>query len=158
MKATILSGVPGSGKSTYGESLITYQLASPPVIGEIYSADHYFTNPYTGEYNFDPAKLGAAHSSCLLGFIGATSAHSPRVIVDNTNTTAVEIAPYYQVALAYGYDVEIVTVMVNHGDLAKCAERNKHGVPLKSIIRMADNIKRRVLPPYWNHRTIEATF
>jgi predicted kinase len=150
MKVTILSGVPGSGKSTYSTS-------NP---GLIVSADDYFTDRYTGEYKFDATKLGAAHGACLRAFVThvAVSSAGMDIFVDNTNTTAVEIAPYYAVALAYGYQVEILTVLVKPEDLPRCAERNKHGVPLKSIERMAENIYRRKLQPFWNARMIDATF
>jgi len=80
------------------------------------------------------------------------------VICDNTNTTAVEIAPYYAVAAAYGYQVEIVTFYAPKDKLPLCAERNRHSVPLKSIQRMAENIDRRHLPHYWNHKVIQTTF
>lgn len=147
MKVTILSGVPGSGKSTIANSLSGVVICS---------ADDYFV--VNGNYQFDPSQLPKAHSSCLRSFINALGDGCPSVVCDNTNTTAVEIAPYYAVAVAYGYQVEIVTVMVADDKLGLCAERNKHQVPLKSIQRMTENIKRRKLQPYWNARTVEATF
>ena len=38
---------------------------------QVFSADHYFTDRQTGEYRFDPSKLGVAHSRCLRGYINA---------------------------------------------------------------------------------------
>lgn len=136
----ILSGISGSGKSTYAKML---QLDL--VNAQIVSADNYFM--VDGEYKFDPRKLGEAHSSCLRAFIEHLSSWQQTVIVDNTNTTVLEIAPYYAVGKAYGAKVKLITVEV---DPVVAAKRNAHGVNLATCERMARNLAERKLPPYWD--------
>lgn len=115
-----------------------------------------------GVYQFVPGKLGEAHAACMRLFIAylsqATHPHfnpvgkEPIVIVDNTNTTVVEIAPYYSVAKAFGYDVEIVLFDV---DPQVCTKRNTHDVPWKSIVAMHDRIQRLQKPHFWDVKWTE---
>lgn len=137
----ILRGLPGSGKST-----LARVLRGPE--GVVFAADDYFSRP-DGSWVFDPVMLGAAHAKCLRDFVCAIQAHAPRVIVDNTNSTNLEAAPYVQLSLAYGYNTRIV--MVRHESVVSCAARTIHGVPLSTIQRMADNLEEalRTAPPYW---------
>jgi predicted kinase len=151
VKVVIMQGVPGSGKSSYVKSL-------RPVATVVCSADTFFESwsPETGAtYNFDPSKLGEAHGECLLSFVDAmeyANQDGDTVVVDNTNTTAMEIAPYMALANAYGCEVEIVRVQC---DPEIAAARNIHGVPLASIRRMADNIANFHAPPFWRFKLTE---
>lgn len=137
MKVIILSGIPGAGKSTYAER--RYPDAY------VVSADSYFM--VDGEYRFDPAGLPAAHGACLRDFTRALQAHEhATLVVDNTNISVAEIAPYAALALAYGADLRIVTV---NADPENAWARNVHGVPAQSIRRMFDALNKRELPPWW---------
>ena len=147
LQCTILSGPSGAGKSTFIKKEI-YQESV------VLSADHFFM--VDGEYKFDPTKLSEAHNSCLRKFIAACQEgeaakrldkESPLVVVENTNTTVEEIAPYYSVAKAFGYEVELVTL---HTPVELATKRNVHGVPFKSVQAMQDRIAARKLPPFWN--------
>jgi predicted kinase len=141
----IMSGVPGSGKSTYARSIAA---AISATNAKIVSADDCFTKP-NGTYDFHARDLPAAHAACLRAFNGALRdmrSSNDLLVVDNTNTTAVEIAPYYALATAYGNAVHIVTLEC---DPAVAAARNTHDVSLASIERMAAQIRDRRLPPYW---------
>ena len=100
-----------------------------------------------GKYHFDPSLLGEAHSQCLRDFIAGCLRQDPAILIDNTNTTTEEIAPYYAVANAYSYKVTLVTFKV---DLEEASKRNTHGVPLKSIQAMDARINQRKLPHHWN--------
>lgn len=138
MEVIIMVGTPGSGKSTY-----TSRRYPAPIVC---SADHFFERE--GEYKFDPSKLPEAHAACLRKFASHVALQAfSTIIVDNTNTTEVEIAPYYALAKAYGYNVKIVRM--------KCAPevahaRNVHGVPLPAIKAMMDRIGRMRLPLFWD--------
>lgn len=130
MRVIIMQGVPGSGKITWAQSVEGANVT-------IVSADHFFENPITGEYRFNPAKLGDAHASCMRDFLSTLM--DPHglddiVIVDNTNIMIDQMSPYYLVARAYGVPVEIVRVKC---DPAIAADRNSHGVPRETVLRMA---------------------
>lgn len=145
MKVIIMSGVPGSGKSTFTKSL------KGDVV--ICSADNYFLDE-NGVYNFNPSKLGEAHGSCLHRFTrnlitmrDRTWAKDTTLVVDNTNTSALEMAPYVALAAAFEVECELVTVLC---DPHKAHARNTHGVPLQGVLRMDAAIRSRELPPFWN--------
>jgi hypothetical protein len=142
MKVYIYSGVPGSGKST----LVREHHAGAIVC----SADHHFTDD-DGVYRFDPTQLPEAHGACLRKFAGYAAIGGPGdpdLVVDNTNTTVAEIAPYAALALAYGHELLVVTVEC---DPAVAAARNTHGVPEAAVKRMAASLAARQLPPWWKH-------
>jgi len=134
-----MQGIAGSGKSTFVARIADH----PGAV--VLSADHYFEKG--GEYRFDPSKLVDAHAECMRHFIEAIHLQSCLVVVDNTNTTAVEIAPYYSVAKAYGAEVEIVSVSC---DPEVGAARNTHGAPLAVCKAMAQRIAECSIPPYWD--------
>lgn len=148
MKVVILCGISGSGKSTYIENYFPSAL--------VLSADNYFMK--NREYKFDPSLLGAAHDDCFSRFMNVVTAHPlelPLLVVDNTNTSAFEVAPYYRVAETVGCDVEIIII---DADLEKAAARNVHGVPLQSVksqharlLTLHDQ-----LPPWWKVRHVPA--
>ena len=139
-KVTILRGIPGSGKSTY------IKINHPKAV--VVSADHYFTDD-EGNYRFDPTWLKDAHQACLREFTKCVHDGCVEVVVDNTNVSESEIAPYYALAEAHNYKVEIVTLVANP-DLAH--KRNVHGVPKPIIDKMHSGIFG--LPPWWNHRVV----
>jgi predicted kinase len=146
MKVIITSGIPGSGKST----LIKNEFSG----AEVVSADSFFTDR-NGNYNFDVTKLGEAHAACMRRFIHILSNRYDTddvLVVDNTNTTSEEIAPYYSVAKAYGASVELITLVC---DPELAAERNVHGVPLAGCRAMAHRIMQRRLPPFWDMKQRE---
>ena len=142
MKVIVLQGVPGSGKSTYAKKLEG---------AVICSADHYFVKLGEGTYKFDPAHLPKAHGECLREFVGALQSKKSLVVVDNTNTTSEEVAPYMQLANAYGYEAEIVRI---EGDPSVCAQRNTHGVSVQKVLEMAARIATFKKPPYWKLVTV----
>lgn len=119
----IVRGLPGSGKSTFANSLIEVSEKCVKV-----EADDYFINA-AGEYVFDPSKLKDAHADCL-----ARAAHYVRqwrtVIVCNTFSRRWEFAPYVQLADDYGFPCHVLTMNGNH--------RNVHGVPDNVIERMRE--------------------
>lgn len=139
----IMQGVSGAGKSTLSDLSTAF----------VVSADRYFMHGF--EYRFDPSNLGEAHSECLREFVTAINDELGFIVVDNTNTTPVEVAPYYALASAYGYDVVIKYIPCE--DLNVAAARNRHGVPLKTIEQQAKRIENfaKHMPPWWNRETVE---
>jgi predicted kinase len=135
----VLSGISGSGKSTYAgedEGCI------------VVSADRFFMSD--GVYTFDPEKLSDAHSACMASFIVACQAGWGTIIVDNTATTALEIAPYMLVAQSFGYSPEVRTLRcANAAEVAACAARNRHHVPMHVIALQHERLCSRTLPPWW---------
>ena len=156
MKVILMSGIPGSGKSTYVERLIREDSEKKFCIC---SADHYFQTDSSGrydpeaEYRFDTSKLQQAHAACLRKFVdeivpgSKNSSWADVIVVDNTNTTAMELSPYVQIAMAYNVPVEIVTI---NCDPHSAAERNLHGVSYQACSRMNANIQNRAIPTFWN--------
>lgn len=151
MRVYILRGVPGCGKTTYARRL----QESNPEGTVIISADNYFMRD--GVYRFDPSQLHTAHNECLRAYAEyVTRGNSPgreieSLIVDNTNLSVAEIAPYYALALAYGHR-DVAVYNVNRRATAdECYARNAHGVSLDTFCRMAntfaDNHHR--FPPWW---------
>lgn len=155
MKVILMSGIPGSGKTSYVDRLVR---EDPDSKFCICSADHYFQTDSNGKYDqdeeyvFDPSKLADAHSSCMKKFIeeivpgSKTSSWADVIVVDNTNSTAMELSPYVQIAMAYGVPVEIITI---NCDPHSAAERNIHGVSYQTCSRMDANIRNRAIPTFW---------
>jgi hypothetical protein len=66
----IMRGVSGSGKSTWIANKIRELerlrlFVQPPVRTAVCSADDFFVHPSTGNYVYDPRKIGEAHMSCM---------------------------------------------------------------------------------------------
>ena len=139
-KAIILTGLPGSGKSTIAEQLVAAGAAAC-------SADYYFIKE--GVYRYVPAEIGLAHAHCMRKFIehiGGNTGLGADIVVDNTNTTSVEIAPYVAVANAFGWEHEILRVEC---DPEVAFARQTHGVSRATFHHMERNL-RQPLPPWWN--------
>jgi len=141
----ILSGLSGSGKSTWARA----KASASGSEYRICSADHYFIDPTTGEYNFNYRKLGEAHSQCFRLTSEALQQAVPMVFVDNTNLTAIDIAPYVAIGGAYGYDVRIVLISTTL-TLEELAERNTHQVSLRTLQGQHRKQQAFCIPLYWN--------
>lgn len=82
----VLSGLPGCGKS-----YVAHQLYAGYVNSRVVSADN-----LVDYENFSPDQLAPAHQGCFRAFLAATQLErAPLVVVDNTNLSAAEVAPYY---------------------------------------------------------------
>lgn len=140
-----MRGVSGSGKST-----VARQLAAGEVGAIIVSADSYFETPEG--YKWESGKLSEAHGHCFRLFMAAVNAGAELVVVDNTNRSSLEIAPYMMAAQAFGYEAAIVEV---HCDPQEAAARNVHNVPVESVEKMARRMEGEHLPPWWNVVRVE---
>ena len=125
----LVRGVPGTGKSTFGELLA--------LVGEgrvrHLEADQFFC--VSGQYRFDPAKLHAAHKWCQEETQLAMLQKYPLIVVTNTFTRNKEMNPYRNFAATLGYRVTILSVERLHPPCA-LAHRNVHGVPEHKIVEM----------------------
>lgn len=139
----ILQGVSGSGKSTFARDV--EQRLERRTMVTVCSADSYFEQD--GQYRFDVAKLGDAHATCFRDFCDNLSWGTNLVVVDNTNTTTMEIAPYMlavaaaNLSLPAGYKYTARIVRFACDDLEAAAQRNAHGVPLRGIVGQAQRIE-----------------
>lgn len=128
MNAFILRGLPGSGKTLWTNGLLDV---------EIFSADHFQRDG--DQYNFKPERVAFSHRKCLKGFTACIFVEKARqfVVVDNTNTTAVELAPYVRLCEAFDIDYEILNFYCSIEDSIK---RNIHGVSAETIVTMYNNL------------------
>lgn len=131
-----MRGLPGSGKST-----LAREIAERNDGAVIISTDDFFVNA-EGEYVFDRENLGLYHVSNQRRCKALMDARCPTVIIDNTNTTRVEMQPYVDLALHYDYTV-ITTIPDTEWafDVDECAARNTHGVSRDTIQRMLERFE-----------------
>jgi len=147
-----MSGVSGSGKSTYARKL--WNELEPGTYCKVVSADDYFM--VNGEYEFDSSKLSAAHSKCFRDYLAALQDDYSLVIVDNTNLTSEEISPYMLAASAFGYEAEVITLtgkMLSE-TVVMLSDRNLHGVSPNNVMYQHSKLLSRKLPPWWKETTI----
>jgi predicted kinase len=109
----IVRGVPGSGKSTFTQSLDC----------PVFEADQYFIDSETGEYKFDGSKIKLAHNWCKLRVEQSMEDDFQKIAVSNTFTQEWEMDAYYELAKQYGYRVFSLIVENRHGGV------NEHDVP-----------------------------
>lgn len=129
----IMHSLPGAGKSTLAKELAKTHNAV------IVSADHYFETPEG--YNFNPKKLGAAHSQCRDRCNKALK-NGKSVVVDNTNLTYTECKPYIEMAKTHGVSCVIMEPTTDwKNDPEQCAEKNQHGVPVDKIRAMQNKME-----------------
>ena len=116
----IVRGIPGSGKSTFANSLDC----------PVFEADMYFMND--GEYKFEADKLKLAHNWCKLRVEHSMEDDFQKIAVSNTFTQEWEMEAYYEMAKQYGYTVFSVIIENRHGGV------NEHGVPEDKLQMMKD--------------------
>lgn len=162
-RLVLLSGIAGSGKSRYVaerfggvprfygsvRGFIDHAAGTPNV--EVVSADAFFVGA-DGVYRHDVSLLGKAHNACVASvalWAAASEDDYPAdvLVLDNTNTTAIELAPYVALAAAFGIPCSLVTVEC---DPEVAFARNAHGVPRETVLAMHAALQARALPPYWD--------
>lgn len=147
----IMIGLPGSGKSTEVQKISrTHGIIRESVT--ICSADDYFSR--TGSYLFDPSQLGEAHASCMREATEACVRGDDCVIIDNTNLTNIERAPYYMLGVAFNYTIKLVWVEPGL-TIDEIAARNVHGVPVTTVRRMSERMENPL--HYWTYTNVFIT-
>lgn len=139
-----MRGASGSGKS--------YDARQLAPAGQIFSADDH--HMVEGRYEWSPERLHHAHNLCFGATRDAMRRRLTPLVVDNTNVRMAEIFPYLELALQYGYKVEIreptspwwvadvAPYLENkqkyRAELERAAqilfEKGQHGVPLDTIL------------------------
>lgn len=128
-----MRGIPGAGKSRW----VLDNLTS----AEVVSADHWYVR--NGSYQFDLTELPDAHRACMKKFLAAIR-DGRDVVIDNTGMCLWELACYVMPAAASGYDVTVVEVRC---DPQIAADRNVHGCPTSTVLRMAKHME--AIPSFW---------
>ena len=145
-RITIMRGLPGSGKSTYIHKFLGN--------AEVFSADNF--HMVNGVHRYNPNNISLAHNECLYQYISATFVEKKNnFVVDNTNTTLVELAPYVRIAEALNIAYEIVYLPC---DPAVAMKRNTHSVPANTILKMYANLTTEIVPTYWKQTVIFSNY
>jgi predicted kinase len=118
MHLFLIRGLPGSGKSTIASSFAGFHH---------FEADMFFMQD--GVYKYDASKIKQAHEWCQQAVRNALDIGGD-VVVSNTFTRWDEMKPYFDLALEFGIDPNVMTAQGNFG--------NVHGVPDEVIRRMRD--------------------
>ena len=124
-KLLLIRGAPGSGKSTLAKRLKREAREGGLSVFHV-KADDFFVNK-SDEYHYVPERLHRAHDWCKekaasrIGF-------SDLVIVANCFTYGDHLAPYVEMGIRAGVEVEVVTCSGRFG--------NVHGVPEDVVDRM----------------------
>jgi len=146
----VLRAVSGAGKSTRAKELVQEWIDKhTPFGGEgdvvgitesmtlVCSTDDFFV-ARGGRYEFDAKKLSEAHAWNRGRVRAAMELGIGLVVVDNTNTRRWEYQPYLDMATQFGYETEEEIVgKFDEASLKVYANRNRHGVPLEAIRKMA---------------------
>ena len=131
----LIRGVSGSGKTRLADLIRSDRTAGQGYVS--ISADMYFTDQETGEYNFDPAKLPQAHDKCFDITAQSMALKIEVILVHNTFTQEWEMKKYIDLAKAHGY--ALTTLVVEN----RYESKSIHNVPDEAITRQKErfNIK-----------------
>jgi predicted kinase len=137
----ILRGLPGSGKSTYARKRWPLMRADRFIWGGEdkhaqpvwVSIDHEFTN-LSGEYEWEAKRVGQAAAAANIRLVRLLRESVETVIVDNTHSRLWEYHLALDLAYAFGYEVEIVSLFDGGCSDEELFERGVHNVPLEVIV------------------------
>lgn len=166
MEVILMRGLPGSGKSTLvSKHLGKYVKGMAPTQGAgdstklltqyegsnlVLSVDDFVNGQYTAE------RVAEGHTLCFRTFVEVLRALSTNpsftaptcVVVDNTNTTVAELAPYVLALSAYASDAKTAIWQMNCS-LKNSLERNTHAVPTHVLMNMQRRLHEEQLPPWY---------
>lgn len=150
----LMRGPSGCGKTHLARQVV-HETVNGPDRNHIFSTDDFFCD-INDRYNYDAAKVPDAHAynqrrvrkKCAEGW-------SP-VIVDNTHIQIWEMHAYVNVAVEYGYFIEILEPRTPWSSSPRqLATRNRHSVPLYRIERMVANYEQISVPNMLKSRELE---
>lgn len=147
----ILRGISGSGKSSLVKA-IRNRFQHFDI--RVYSADDALIKDE--KYTFDQDLADEARKACLRSFSTDILNHSVNAttkstiyIIDNVNANIEEIAPYHELAVAFGHEARVIQC---NCEPSHAMIRNVHKVPPKVISeqfkRMEEGTK--LIPAWWN--------
>lgn len=124
MKLYLIRGLPGSGKSTFAETL------ADGIHAQHFEHDAYL---YTdeGEYVWTEGRMAWAYRQCLRDTEAAMTQGLP-VVVSNVFPTSKSLKNYRKLAEKYGYQVTYVVVENRRGG------QNIHDVPEEALKGMRE--------------------
>ena len=160
MQITIMVGPSGSGKSTEVAGILRnispskiFRLSSLNESLDIKAAVLSADDVTYDDDGFHPEKIGEAHARCLRVFIGTLMqtndlCNIEHLIVDNTNTTASELAPYIAIAAALNAPINISVCQVAWQE---GMDKSIHNVPWYVVKRQCRQLERLLdeWPPFW---------
>lgn len=144
MKKTVIinRAVPGSGKTTISNCVLTY-LKALDIPVKIHSTDEFFLTE-DGRYVFDKEKLCGFHQLNFLNFEKSLRSEKPVVICDNTNLIPWQTVPYTDAARKWGYQILFVTFVPRglekhvQSQMVTPEKPDAHGVSREVLIRFID--------------------
>lgn len=143
----IMRGLPGSGKNSWIEKTFGPIEDLPKEILVCCADDEHIID---GAYRYRSEYASTAHKKCFVKFQKGLLARSldfaRTIIVNNTNSSLWELAPYYRTAEANDARVEIIHVVC---DPITSFKRNVHGVPLGTIMGMHASLLTEKIPKWW---------
>ena len=148
VEVIVLVGISGAGKNHFIEN-------NMPRPNLVVSADDYFM--VDGKYQFDPKKLSAAHGSCFrnaVSFLKDYEGRKSTLVVNNTNSSIPEIAPYMAAAGAYGGHGHVIVLRI---DPYLATARSQHGITTEANVKMAARVEEtlKALPPWWDKEILQ---
>lgn len=145
---TIIRGPSGTGKSTIARHL------GGVAEKNWFESDMWFMDD-RGEYNFDPAKLGAAHRWCFNSIMSCLQTGDENVIVSNTFCPVKDMNGYLDLAGQYGYTVRIIR-SPRPWDILNMNARNEHSVPRVALERQLSRYAEHEDEEEWSDMSIFA--
>lgn len=145
MEVRIMRAIPGAGKGTWISAFEKkYYKDGQKLI--VCSADHYRMKK--GVYTYVKEEDRTVHRACFEKYMDCLRDYpsTEYLFVDNTNSSILELAPYYH--LAEFYDVNVRVIQIDC-DFATACKRNVHDVPSSTIWRMHQNILTEKLPGHY---------
>jgi len=133
-KVIATSALPGAGKSYLADKL-QKKAIKDGFTSVICCTDDFFT--VDGQYKWDFNFLSAGHEWCYGQFALAMFRETNLIIIANTSLQAWNLYKYADLSSKIGYEFEVVEPKTDwRYDVAECAKRNNHNVPLATIEKM----------------------